>query len=140
MFRLKALKWYIICQGGCLIWGPKPIISLRNSFVFCWFLKCSMSHISFCSLTTCRSFCESRSHLMYYNELGALKFGNHLTTTGSKIFCGPWSSRGLLTDRYLFLLAKLILLSCMFLCTQQNSYSISHWAALWLHGDCTVMV
>ena len=23
-----------ICHGYCLIWGPKPIISLRNSLVF----------------------------------------------------------------------------------------------------------
>ena len=39
MFRLEALKWYIICQACYLIWGPKPIISLRNSFDFYWFLK-----------------------------------------------------------------------------------------------------
>ena len=36
---------------------------MRNSFAFYWFLKCSMSHISFSSLATCRSFCENRSHL-----------------------------------------------------------------------------
>ena len=63
LFRLKAVKWYIICQGCCLIWGPKSIISLRNSFVFYWFLKWSMSHISFSSLATCRSFCENRSQM-----------------------------------------------------------------------------
>ena len=35
---------------------------LQKFFVFYWFLKCSMSHISFSSLVTCRSFCENRSH------------------------------------------------------------------------------
>ena len=44
--------------------GPKPIITLRNSFVFYWFLECSMSRISFSSLVTCRSFCENRSHIV----------------------------------------------------------------------------
>ena len=63
MFKLWALKWYIICQGCCLIWGQKPIISFRNSFVFYWFLQCSVSHISFSSLATCRSFCENRSQM-----------------------------------------------------------------------------
>ena len=31
--------------------------------LFYWFLKCSKSHISFCSLVTSCSFCENRSHL-----------------------------------------------------------------------------
>ena len=31
---------------------------------FYWFLKCSMSHISFSSLVTCHSFCENRSHIV----------------------------------------------------------------------------
>ena len=64
LLRLSALKWYIICQGCWLIWGQKSMISLRNSFVFYWILKCSMSHISFSSLATCRSFCENRSHIL----------------------------------------------------------------------------
>ena len=73
-----TLKWYIICQGCCLFWVQKPIISLTDSFVFYWFLKCSMSHVSFSSLkflkcsmshvsfsslATCRSVCENMSHL-----------------------------------------------------------------------------
>ena len=47
LFRFSALKWYIKCQGYCLIWGPKPIISFRNSFVFYWLLTCLVSHIPF---------------------------------------------------------------------------------------------
>ena len=46
-------------------WNPKPIISLRNSFVFCWFLSCSVSRISFSSLAkTYQSFCENRSYMV----------------------------------------------------------------------------
>ena len=62
-FRFLALKWYIICQGCCFILGPKPIISLRNCFVFYWILTCPVSHLSFSSLVACRSFCENRFHL-----------------------------------------------------------------------------
>ena len=62
LFRLLALKWYIICHGCCLIWGPKRIISLEKFLCFLLILKCKMSHISFSSLATCRSFRENRSH------------------------------------------------------------------------------
>ena len=74
LFRLQALKRHIIYQGCCLIWGPNPIISLRNPFVFYWFLTCSMSHISFSSLATCRSFCENRSQLWYSKLSGGGTF------------------------------------------------------------------
>ena len=33
-------------------------LALSQRFVFCWFLKCSLSHISFNSLVTCHSFCS----------------------------------------------------------------------------------
>ena len=58
-----SFKMIYVCYGCCLILGPNPLFTLRNSFVFYWFLKCSMSHISFSSLATCRSFCENRSHM-----------------------------------------------------------------------------
>ena len=51
-------------KSGLLL--SKPIISVRNSFVFCWFLKWSVSHISFISLLTCRSFNENRSDVTFY--------------------------------------------------------------------------
>ena len=46
----------------------KTIFTLSNSFVFCWFLKCSMSHTSFSSLATCRSFCDNRSHMLLFKS------------------------------------------------------------------------
>ena len=46
----------------------KTIFSLSNSFVFYWFLKCSMSHTSFSSLATCRSFCDNRSHMLLFKS------------------------------------------------------------------------
>ena len=49
-------------QGCCFIWGPKIIIFLRNPIVFYWFLICSVGHISFSLMATCRSFCKNRSH------------------------------------------------------------------------------
>ena len=84
LFRLKALKWYIICHSCCLVWGPKPVISLRNSFVFYRFLKCSVSHISFRFLATCRLFCENMSHIFYQitnsllADLGVQLMGLHV--------------------------------------------------------------
>ena len=36
--RLQALKWFIKIQGYYLFLSPRPIISLRNSFVFYWLL------------------------------------------------------------------------------------------------------
>ena len=69
---LQILSFKVIYNmpGLLPIWGPKPIIfiSLRNSYVFYWILKCSMNHVSFSSLATCRSFCENRSHIMYYRS------------------------------------------------------------------------
>ena len=46
----------------------KTIFTLSNSFVFYWFLKCSMSHTSFSSLATCRSFCDNRSHMLLFKS------------------------------------------------------------------------
>ena len=46
----------------------KTIFTLSNSFVFYWFLKCSMSHTSFNSLVTCRSFCDNRSHMLLFKS------------------------------------------------------------------------
>ena len=66
LFRILSFKMiYILCKGCCFIWGPKPIISLR-SFLFYWFLTCSVSHISFSSLATYCSFCENRSQLSIF--------------------------------------------------------------------------
>ena len=65
MSRLVSFKMIYNIPGLLPYLGSKPIISLRNSFVFYWFLKCSMSHISFNSLVTCRLFCENRSHIHF---------------------------------------------------------------------------
>ena len=61
--RTLSFKMIYNMPGLLPYLGFKPIISLRNSFVFYWFLKCSISHISFSSLATCRSFCENRSQM-----------------------------------------------------------------------------
>ena len=45
MFRLYALKWYIICQGWCLIWGPKPIFPWEIPLfsIDCWNVQWAIS-------------------------------------------------------------------------------------------------
>ena len=44
--------------------GSKTHYFLEKFLCFLyWFLKCSMTHISFSSLATCHSFCENRSHI-----------------------------------------------------------------------------
>ena len=74
--------------------GPKTVFSLWNSFVFYWFLKCSMSHISFSSLATCRSFCENRSQVSTSVFLKFL-WQTHCTRLGSSRTLEDFEERNL---------------------------------------------
>ena len=65
--QTQSFKMVYYVRVDALFW-VRIHYSLRNSFVFCWFLECSLSHISFNSLETCRSFCENRSH-MWRNQM-----------------------------------------------------------------------
>ena len=63
LLRLQALKWYIIGQGSCLIWGAKHIVSLTIPLFSIDFWHVQLV-ISFGSLATYQSFCENRFHFL----------------------------------------------------------------------------
>ena len=73
--------------------GSKTHYFLQKFLVFNWFLKCSMSHISFSSLATRRLFCENRSHMFKSQILKCssirgyqnVALGNTATFTPGKI-------------------------------------------------------
>ena len=65
IIQTLSFKMIYYMSGLLTIWGPKTHYFLKSSFVFFWFLNCSMSHISLSSLATCRSFCENRSHILW---------------------------------------------------------------------------
>ena len=64
-----SFKMMYYMSGSLPILGPKTHYFLEKFLFFYWFLKCSMSHISFSSLATCRSFCGNRSHIMVVSTI-----------------------------------------------------------------------
>ena len=61
--QILSFKMIYNMSGLLLHFGSKSYYFLEKLLVFYWFPTCSVSHISFTSLATCRSFCENRFHL-----------------------------------------------------------------------------
>ncbi len=63
MLKFSAPKWYITCHS-CSKFHPWKInLTVKNSFVFYWFMTCLLACISKSVLATYGGFCGSGSHL-----------------------------------------------------------------------------
>ena len=61
VFKMQALKWYMICGYGSLFCQGKIYILCWFSFVFYCSVTCLTGSV--CKLATLCSFCDSRSHI-----------------------------------------------------------------------------